>query len=135
MNSHQFNEGKSMSKSILADYVRREKEIKRLNDELKKLENDPRLQAAKEFRSEVEALMVKHGISGTEAVYIIQPELASKDTKSASEATRRRRRMKRYTNPMTDEVVETRGGNHKALREWKKEFGDEEVNSWGEFIE
>ncbi|BBI61583.1 hypothetical protein HSBAA_28890 [Vreelandella sulfidaeris] len=28
------------------------------------------------------------------------------------------------------EVIETRGGNHKGLRSWKDEHGDEAVESW-----
>lgn len=30
----------------------------------------------------------------------------------------------------TGEVIETKGGNHKGLKEWKSEHGAETVESW-----
>jgi hypothetical protein len=35
-----------------------------------------------------------------------------------------------YKNPHTGEVVETKGGNHKGLKEWKAEHGSATVESW-----
>jgi hypothetical protein len=35
-----------------------------------------------------------------------------------------------YKNPHTGEVVETKGGNHNQLKEWKAEHGSETVESW-----
>lgn len=37
--------------------------------------------------------------------------------------------MKVYKNPLTGEIVETKGGNHKLLKAWKAQFGAE-VESW-----
>jgi hypothetical protein len=31
---------------------------------------------------------------------------------------------------VSDEVVETKGGNHKVLKEWKAEYGSDTVESW-----
>jgi hypothetical protein len=38
--------------------------------------------------------------------------------------------VKVYKNPHTGEVVETKGGNHKTLKEWKAEYGSDTVESW-----
>jgi hypothetical protein len=38
--------------------------------------------------------------------------------------------LKVYKNPHTGEVVETKGGNHKTLKEWKAEHGSATVESW-----
>lgn len=35
-----------------------------------------------------------------------------------------------YKNPNTDEVVETKGGNHKVLKAWREQYGVEAVDSW-----
>jgi hypothetical protein len=35
-----------------------------------------------------------------------------------------------YKNPHTGEVVETKGGNQKTLKEWKAEHGSDTVESW-----
>jgi hypothetical protein len=38
--------------------------------------------------------------------------------------------LKVYKNPHTGEVVETTGGIHKALKEWKAEHGSATAESW-----
>ena len=38
----------------------------------------------------------------------------------------------RYKNPLTGEVLETKGTNHKTLRNWKATHGRELVESWRE---
>jgi hypothetical protein len=38
--------------------------------------------------------------------------------------------VKVYKNPHTGEVVETKGGNHKTLKEWKAQHGTAIVESW-----
>jgi hypothetical protein len=38
--------------------------------------------------------------------------------------------VKQYKNPHNGEVIETKGGNHKLLKEWKAQYGAEEVESW-----
>jgi hypothetical protein len=43
---------------------------------------------------------------------------------------RRARQIKQYHNPHTGEVIETKGGNHKQLKEWKAEHGGDVVESW-----
>jgi hypothetical protein len=44
--------------------------------------------------------------------------------------TRKPRVLKVYKNPHTGEVVETKGGNHKTLKEWKADQGSATVESW-----
>ena len=44
--------------------------------------------------------------------------------------SRRPRTLKVYIYPHTGEVVETKGGNHKTLKEWKTEHGAATVESW-----
>lgn len=40
--------------------------------------------------------------------------------------TRRARSLKLYKNPHSGEIVETKGGNHKLLKEWKGQYGSDE---------
>lgn len=44
--------------------------------------------------------------------------------------TRKPRKLKVFKNPHTGEVVETKGMNHRVLKAWKKEYGNETVDSW-----
>jgi hypothetical protein len=49
---------------------------------------------------------------------------------AATPGTRKPRELKIYKNPHTGEVVETKGGNHKTLKEWKTKHGSDVVESW-----
>lgn len=125
-----------MNNSILADYTQREAEVKYLQEELEKLQSDPRLQKAIQFQNDVNELMVKYEISIDDAVKIIKPELADKQQNGIPvKKKNKKRRLKLYTNPHTGETLETRGGNNKIIQSWKEKHGEEDVNSWAEFVE
>jgi len=47
-----------------------------------------------------------------------------------AKAIRKARSVKIYKNPHTGEVIQTMGGNHKTLKEWKAEYGSDTVESW-----
>lgn len=38
--------------------------------------------------------------------------------------------VKRYKNPHSGEVVETKGGNHKIIKQWKQEHASDAFESW-----
>lgn len=122
-----------MSNSILVDYTQREAELKKLQEQLEKMQSDPRLQKAIQFQNDVNKLMEEYEISADDAVKIIKPELA--EVQQSGPTTSKKRRLKRYTNPITEETVETRGGNNKIIQAWKEEYGEEKVNSWAEFVD
>lgn len=50
----------------------------------------------------------------------------------ATNPTRRSREypVKRYKNPHTGDVIETRGGNHTVLKKWKSTYGGAVVEGW-----
>ena len=65
-------------------------------------------------------------------INLIDPQVGRRrapavESKSGS---RKPRQVKIYKNPNTGEVVETKGGNHKTLKEWKAEHGSATVESW-----
>ncbi|MNT36362.1 hypothetical protein D3C72_1724400 [compost metagenome] len=49
---------------------------------------------------------------------------------SSTGVQRKPREVKRYKNPHSGEVVETKGGNHKILKQWKQEHGSDTVEGW-----
>lgn len=113
--------------SLLTQYTAKEQELRRLKEELEKLEADPRLKAEMEFKDKLTSLMREFDKSAGEVLQLLSPGEAQAQTQSAG---RRKRRLKVYKNPATGEVIETRGGNHKKLKAWKNEFGAETVESW-----
>lgn len=100
------------------------------------------------FLTELDELATKYQFAPRDILLLLFPELASEQIETLSNATlapvgvsssashlnRRaaQRAVRRYTNPHTGEVLETRGANHKKLKQWKAEFGIEVVEAWRE---
>lgn len=116
--------------SILNDYVQLEQQLKQVQAQLDKLQNDDRLKAELEFKSKLEALMSKFEKSPADVIALLDPKPTSAKAAPVSTGGRRKRKLKIYKNPNSGEVVETRGGNHKTLKAWKEEFGGDTVESW-----
>lgn len=120
------------SMSLLTTYASLEAQVREMQQKLEKMHQDPRLAQELEFKEKLEALMKEYGKTAVQVIRILDPnDLASR----AGTAHRRRRRLKVYRNPHTNEVIETRGGNHKTLKSWKDEFGSSEVEAWVERTE
>lgn len=118
--------------SLLNEYMQMEQQLKELQSNLDKLQNDKRLQTELEFKDKLESLMNEYGKSAADVIALLDPKPAATSSKTASSpaGVRRKRKLKIYKNPNTGEVVETRGGNQKTLKAWKDEFGSETVESW-----
>ncbi|MGF6458081.1 hypothetical protein ABIA55_003545 [Pseudomonas frederiksbergensis] len=64
-------------------------------------------------------------------INLLDPQASRRAPAAQSQpGTRKPRQVKIYKNPHTGEVVETKGGNHKTLKEWKVEYGADTVESW-----
>ena len=116
--------------SILSEYMQKEQQLKQLQAELDRLENDDRLKAELNFKEKLEALMREFNKSAAQVIALLDPQGKSAEGKPAAAGGRRKRKLKIYKNPKTGEVVETRGGNHKTLKAWKDEHGADTVESW-----
>jgi hypothetical protein len=118
--------------SRLTEFRELEQQLAAQLAELETLKNDSGLKKEIEFETKLRGLLGEYGFSLREIVGSLDPQAAS-GRKSAPVAvekkTRKAREMKVYKNPLTGEVVETKGGNHKLLKAWKGQFGDE-VESW-----
>ena len=55
----------------------------------------------------------------------LAPMVPAKAGSAAPAAGRRQRKLKVYVNPTTGEKIETRGGNHKVLKAWKAQHGND----------
>ncbi len=98
---------------------------------MQRLEGDQRLKSELEFKAKLEALMNEFGKRPADVIALLDPSADQRvNAKAPASASRRKRRLKIYKNPHTGEVIETRGGNHKGLRSWKDEHGDDTVESW-----
>ncbi len=121
--------------SLINEYRATEEAIKELQGRLKNLENNDRLKKELEFSEKLRELMGQYGKSLRDIIAILDPESARKPRLAITSAGgKRNRKVKRYTNPHSNEVIETKGGNHKTLKEWKAKWGADTVESWAEII-
>lgn len=112
------------------DYYQKRQMMDQLAAELEQLENDQALQSDLEFEKQVKDLMAEHSKSPRDVLPILSAIDPSVSTGGKSGGSRAKRPLVTYKNPHTGEVVETRGGNHKTLKEWREEYGKETVRSW-----
>lgn len=115
------------------DYYQKKQLMEQLAEELSKLEDDQSLKSDLEFEEKVKALMGEYDKNPRDVLQIlsvIDPSIAS--SAGAMPQQRAKRPLKVYKNPHTGEVVKTRGGNHKTLKQWREKWGKEEVSSWAE---
>ena len=118
--------------SLINEYRATEEAIKELQDRLKNMSQDDKLQKELEFEGKLRALMGEYQKSLRDIISMLDPEArSSKSLRPAkTTATKRARKVKQYKNPNTGDVIETKGGNHKTLKEWKAKWGSDVVESW-----
>ena len=116
--------------SKIAEFKALEAQIAEHQKRLEALQGDEGLKKEIEFESKLRKLLGEFSYSLRDVIALLDPE-ASKGRKAAAEKpARRARELKRYKNPQTGEVIETKGGNHRVLKAWKAEHGSEVVESW-----
>lgn len=72
-----------------------------------------------------------YGFSLKDIINLLDPQSGRRAPVSeARTSTRKPRQIKIYKNPHSGEIVETKGGNHKTLKEWKAQYGANTVESW-----
>jgi len=123
--------------SLINEYRATEEAIKELQERLKNLSADDKLKKELEFEGKLRALMGEYQKSLRDMIALLDPS-AAKSGKAArdSKATgsKRARKVKQYKNPNTGEVIETKGGNHKTLKEWKAKWGADVVEGWATLL-
>ncbi|MGY2956546.1 hypothetical protein ACVWWT_001755 [Pseudomonas sp. TE6349] len=118
--------------SRLAEFRKLEQQLAAQLAELETLKNDDGLKREIEFEKKLRTLLSEYGYSLRDIIAILDPESASRRAPAAvaEKSSRKPRQLKVYKNPHTGERVETKGGNHKTLKEWKSQHGADEVESW-----
>ena len=122
--------------SLINEYRATEEAIKELQERLRNLSQDDKLKKELEFEEKLRALMGEYSKSLRDIIAILDTDAKNtRGTRSNAKSTqgsgtKRARKVKQYKNPHTGEVIETKGGNHKTLKEWKGKWGADDVESW-----
>lgn len=115
---------------LFQQYVEAKKAQKEAEELVAKLESNSELMRALEFKDRLMSLMNEYGQTSTDVANILgigAPRMSGIVYHTKAKVTRE---VKVYINPNSGERVETKGGNHKILNEWKRQFGKECVESW-----
>ncbi len=90
------------------------------------------LQREIQFETKLRDLLAEYGYGLRDVINILDLQASRRAAApvAAEKARRRARQVKRFKNPHSGEVIETKGGNYKKLKEWKAEYGSDEVESW-----
>jgi hypothetical protein len=117
--------------SKLAEFRQLEKKLAEQLQALEVLKGDASLKKEIEFESKLRDLLVKYGYGLKDVISLLDPQAGRRVSIVEPKAgSRKPRQVKAYKNPHTREVVETKGGNHKTLKEWKDKYGSDTVESW-----
>ena len=117
--------------SKLAEYRQLEEHLAEQLQALEALKGDAGLKKEIEFETKLRALLAEYGYSLPNVINLLDPKSGRRAPVAEPQAsTRKPRQVKVYKNPETGEVVETKGGNHKTLKEWKAKYGSDTVESW-----
>jgi hypothetical protein len=117
--------------SKLAEFRQLEKHLAEQLQALEVLKGDAGLKKEIEFETKLRALLADYSYSLKDVINLLDPKRGRTGPANESKGTSRRaRQVKVYTNPHNGETVETKGGNHKVLKEWKTKYGAETVESW-----
>jgi len=82
--------------------------------------------------TKLKALMGEYSKSLRNVIILLDLHASNKAAATGKKAAQERapRKVKVYKNPHTGETIETKGGNHKGLKEWKAQHGADTVESW-----
>jgi len=117
--------------SKLAEYRQLEKYLAEQLQALETLKGDDGLKKEIEFESKLRKLLDQYGFNLTHIISLLDPQATARRQSSVPAAsTRKPRELKVYRNPNSGEVIETKGGNHKTLKEWKAKHGADVVARW-----
>jgi hypothetical protein len=116
--------------SKLAEYRNLERHLAEQKALLDSLKNDPALQREVEFEEQLRALLGEYGKSLRDIEALLSPIEKRPAVAQTEKKTRKARVLKSYKNPLTGEVVESKGGNNKLLGAWKAQFGAAAVEGW-----
>lgn len=124
--------------SLINEYRATEEAIKELKSRLQILSENDALKAEIKFEGELRSLMAEHGKSLRDIIALLDPKaslMTGRSTRESAAKPRSARKIKQYTNPHNGEVIQTKGGNHKLLKEWKTKWGADEVEGWMKFVD
>lgn len=115
----------------LSEFRQLEKHLAEQLQALEALKGDADLKQEIEFEAKLRDLLATYGFSLKDVINLLDPQANRRPpTAALKTGSRKPRQVKIYKNPHTGEMVETKGGNHKTLEEWKAKYVASSVEAW-----
>jgi hypothetical protein len=106
--------------------------LAKLKKEIENLEKSESYKNEQSLIRGVEKLLNKFGKTRAELIAFLSDGKTNTtvNKREKSQNPRKQRKLKIYTNPLTNETIETRGGNHKILKAWKNQYPTQNIEEW-----
>ncbi|CAO1661985.1 histone-like nucleoid-structuring protein, MvaT/MvaU family [Salinicola sp. NYA28a] len=115
--------------------ARCEHEKKQVDAKLERLKKDEEFQHDMEFKQQIEAVLETYEKKREDLLKLFGPATHDPSNKPVRRKASQKQPLKRYTHPVTGKVVKARSLRNATLQEWKREYDEDTVKSWGEVIE
>ena len=106
-----------------------EAQIASLQSQLSALEQMPEYERERAFVEKLDNLLKAYGKDLRSVVAILDPQ-APLPLEGRPQGSRGPRKVQTYRNPHSNEILVTAGGNNRVLKEWKKQYPQENVKDW-----
>jgi hypothetical protein len=120
--------------SLYHEFKQLEQSVAAAQARMNAIAQDPLFMAEQKFDQDLRGLMGEYDKSLRDIIVILDPSqlgtTVSNKKQSGEKLTRTPRTLKRYVNPHTNEVVDTKGGNNLAIKAWKAQYGADTVKAW-----
>lgn len=103
--------------------------IASLQSQLSALEEMPEYERERAFVDQLDNLLKTYGKDLRSVIAIFDPQ-AQPSQEGRPKGSRGPRKVQTYRNPHTNEILVTAGGNNRVLKEWKKQYPQENVKDW-----
>lgn len=103
-------------------------QIASLQSQLAALEETPEYVRDREFVDQLDNLLKNYGKDLRSIIAILDPQ--ARPSQEARPQSRGPRKVQKYRNSHTNEILVTAGGNHRVLKEWKRQYPNENLRDW-----
>lgn len=123
---------------VIVEFRSIQDQIKELELRLNAIKANPDYGREAEFEAKLRNLVAIYGKSLRDIVLMLDPDAERYSLEfqrvdkvhKARGSYRGPRAVQTYKNPHTGEVVETAGGNHKTLKQWRHAYPHTEIKDW-----
>ena len=120
-----------MTQKLIVKHREISAQIASLQIELKKIESSAEYAKELKWAEDLQTLMLSHGKNADDVVNLLGTDVQhiKRNISRGPKAGTPRKRIT-YKNPHTGEEIKTASGNNRILKEWKKNYPNDNIQTW-----